>query len=48
MFLEICPGNRRNKATLEKIILDKVAPGSMVITYFENQVCRLIYFNLYR
>jgi len=32
IFLEICPNNKRDAATLEEIILRRVRPGTHIIT----------------
>ena len=32
MFIVQCPNNKRDKATLEKLILDNVAIGTKIIT----------------
>ena len=32
VFVALCPGNKRDKATLEKMIMENVEPGSTVYT----------------
>ena len=32
IFLKMCPNNKRDKKTLEQLILDNVAPGTTIYT----------------
>ena len=32
IFLQLCPNNKRDRPTLEKLIQDNIAPGTTVFT----------------